>query len=237
MGWYDGTDGGNLITENTTLTEAENKTLYALWEHDTFVSGITRSISVKDKFIFGNDIPGMSKEELTAQFSNTNISVSMSTGRMSTGTTLNLVDDLGEVYDTLTVIVFGDVNGDGWYDGMDAVTVNCLANGMLSRNDVTAAQYFAADCNCDGAIDSFDVEILKEAGILLADVDQSKSNGELLETSSAYAEYLKLIDQSIETGTAETAEDTPTEEPAQINWFRMILSLFSALIDFIFCLL
>lgn len=165
MGWYDGTDGGNLITENTTLTEAENKTLYALWEHDTFVSGITRSISVKDKFIFGNDIPGMSKEELTAQFSNTNISVSMSTGRMSTGTTLNLVDDLGEVYDTLTVIVFGDVNGDGWYDGMDAVTVNCLANGMLSRNDVTAAQYFAADCNRDGAIDSFDVEILKEAGI------------------------------------------------------------------------
>lgn len=221
-GWYDA--DGNLITENTKLTEANNKTLYARWEHDTFISNITGDVTVEDKFIFGNDLPGMTQEELANQFTNSNISVSMNTERMSTGTTVNLTDDTGTVYDTITVVIFGDVNCDGWYDGTDAVIVKCITAGTLTREQVGEAVYMAADCNHDGVINSLDVDILEQAGVLLAQVDQSKSKKEL-QTDSAYIEYLSLIDQRVETNTE--------EEPLQTNWFQIIISFFKALLSFI----
>lgn len=110
-----------------------------------------------------------------------------------------------EIVDAYTVVIFGDVNGDGVYDGMDAMIVNCIANGMLTKEQVGEAVYMAADCNHDGVIDSLDVEILQQAGVLLANVDQSKTQEEL-QTSSAYVEYLNLIDQNVD-----EAPDTPSE--------------------------
>ncbi|MBQ7548872.1 MAG: hypothetical protein IJT03_04110 [Clostridia bacterium] len=65
----------------------------------------------------------------------------------------------------------------------------------------------AADCNHDGVIDDLDTAILEQAGVLLANVDQTKSQEELLETDS-YIEYIKLIDQS------PAADEEVTEEPA-----------------------
>ena len=93
----------------------------------------------------------------------------------------------------------------------------------------------AADCNHDGVIDQLDVDILQQAGVLLEEVDQTKSEEELLTTSSAYVEYLNLIDQ---TAAAEKAvEDTSTEEekePVSINWFEVIVSFFKMLLNFVF---
>ena len=72
-----------------------------------------------------------------------------------------------EVIDAYTVVIFGDVNGDGWYDGQDAVTVSMIAGGMLTREQVGEAVWMASDCNHDGVIDQADVEILNQAGVLL----------------------------------------------------------------------
>ena len=113
-----------------------------------------------------------------------------------------------------TVLIFGDVNGDGWYDGTDAVLVSCLANGMLTKDDVREAVYMAADCNHDGVIDQLDVELLNQAGTLLANVDQTKSAEVLLETSSAYVEYLDLIDQTPE---IEVEDETDTEIYTEVS--------------------
>ena len=79
-----------------------------------------------------------------------------------------------EVIDAYTVVLFGDVNGDGWYDGQDAVLVNMIANGMLTREQVGEAVWMAADCNHDGVIDQGDVDLLNRAGLLLSKVDQTK---------------------------------------------------------------
>ncbi len=117
-----------------------------------------------------------------------------------------------EVIDAYTVVLFGDVNGDGWYDGRDAVTVSMIANGMLSREQVGEAVWMAADCNHDGKIDQADVDLLNQAGLLLSSVDQTKSTEELLETSSEYNEYLNLIDQSVEVKSDEPVNDE-TEAP------------------------
>lgn len=66
----------------------------------------------------------------------------------------------------------------------------------------------AADCNHDGAIDQLDVDLLNEAGTLLANVDQSESADVLIETSSAYVEYISLVDQSPE---IEVEDNTETD--------------------------
>ena len=227
-GWYD-TDG-NLITENTIFTDAENKTLYACWEHDTFVINITKDISVEEKFIFGKDMLHMTAEELANQFANTNVSVLMKSDRMSTGTTANLVDDTGTVYDTITVVIFGDVNHDGVYDGMDAVTVSMIAAGMLTKEQVGEAVYMAADCNHDGVIDDNDVDLLEQAGLLLASVDQSKTQEEL-KTDSVYIQYLNLIDQN--SANEETEEQTPSALDKLIGFFADIYAFINNLINFI----
>ena len=139
-----------------------------------------------------------------------------------------------EVIDAYTVVLFGDVNGDGWYDGRDAVTVSMIANGMLSREQVGEAVWMAADCNHDGKIDQADVDLLNQAGLLLSSVDQTKPTEELLETSSEYNEYLNLIDQSFEVKSDETEQESPeTQKPSLLefllttiwNYIKLILSL------------
>ena len=148
----------------------------------------------------------------------------------------------------MTVVIFGDVNGDGWYDGQDAVFVSCLSNGMLTKESVGEAVYMAADCNHDGVIDQFDVDLLNQAGTLLANVDQTKPSEVLLETSAEYVEYISLIDQSpeieIEDDTDTPAADVETEETpeadtedAKVDIFEMILnfikSIFEMLLSYI----
>ena len=140
-----------------------------------------------------------------------------------------------EVIDAYTVVLFGDVNGDGWYDGRDAVTVSMIANGMLTREQVGEAVWMAADCNHDGKIDQADVDLLNQAGLLLSSVDQTKSTEELLETSSEYNEYLNLIDQSVDVKSDEPKQESPeTQKPSLLefllttiwNYIKLILSLF-----------
>lgn len=128
--------------------------------------------------------------------------------------------------DEFEVIIYGDVNGDGWYDGQDATTVNMLANGMLSREQVGDAAYMAADCNHDGVINQLDVDILNRAGVLLSDIDQTKSTDELLETSAAYAEYTKLVSQNVSPDIPKT-EEPPTQSK----------NIFERIIDFIMLLI
>ena len=140
----------------------------------------------------------------------------------------------GEVIDAYTVVLFGDVNGDGWYDGRDAVTVSMIANGMLTREQVGEAVWMAADCNHDGKIDQADVDLLNQAGLLLSSVDQTKPTEELLEISSEYNEYLNLIDQSVGVKSDEPEQESPeTQKPSLLefllttiwNYIKLILSL------------
>ena len=160
-------------------------------------------------------------------------SLEKSGAKIGTGT--KVVVKSGEVtVDNYIVILFGDINGDGWYDGQDAVMVNMIANGMLTREQVGEAVWMAADCNHDGKIDQADVDLLNQAGLLLSSVDQTKPTEELLKTSSEYNEYLNLIDQSVEVKSDEPEQESPeTQKPSLLefllttiwNYIKLILSL------------
>ena len=107
---------------------------------------------------------------------------------------------------------------------------------MLSKDDVSPAFYTAADCNHDGVIDSFDVAILEQAGLLLSNVDQSKSNEELA-TDEAFIEYLDLIDQTPdedvveEEETPQPEEDVETPETEELNLIEFIINIIKKLFE------
>lgn len=198
-GWYTAANGGEKITDSKVCNVGEYLTLYAHWYHDTFdLKNDTLIVDSDNRLVSGTDLFGITQTQLLSQFSNENMNVIMANDtRMSTGTVLQLIDSDHLVYDTLTVVIFGDVNGDGWYDGNDAFLVNLIVNGMLDKDDVDEAVWTAADCNHDGVIDENDVDLLTGAGLLLNNVDQSATQAEL-ETNAFYIEYMSLIDQSVE---------------------------------------
>ena len=149
-------------------------------------------------------------------------------GPVATGVAVKLIDKSNDVVEAYSIIIFGDVNGDGWYDGQDAVTVSMIVNGMLTREQVGEDAWMAADCNHDGKIDQSDVDLLNQAGVLLARIDQTKSSEELLETSAEYNEYLNLIGQN-----AEIAGDNPEDPSEHLGFFGRLKILFKKIIEYI----
>ena len=92
-----------------------------------------------------------------------------------TGSKINLMVN-GEVKDTYIVLIFGDVNGDASCDGMDAVIVDCLAFGVLTKAETGTVICEAADCNHDDVVNSDDVGLLRDAGLYIDSVSQVKAN-------------------------------------------------------------
>lgn len=174
-GWYTSAIGGNQITADSAVTITEDQTLYAHWTYNSFIKKYESRISLKNSYIYGSELIGMTSNTLISQFENTNIITSESTDRIGTGLTVSLFEEDGQAYDSLSVVVFGDVDGDGWYDGMDSVIVNCLANGLLSKEQIGEAGYMAADCNHDNNITQSDTILLELSGIKQYNIRQSDS--------------------------------------------------------------
>ena len=84
-----------------------------------------------------------------------------------TGTIVNVLDTNGDVVETYVLVIFGDVNGDGFVDASDSFDIE-LHDGWgyeMSSNGMRmeyAYQVFAADVCVDGSVDSsdaFDIEL------------------------------------------------------------------------------
>ena len=146
------------------------------------------------------------------------VKVTKSGDKIGTGTLVEIYKD-GYLVDTYMVVIFGDVDGDGWYDAQDAYIVSLITNGLLTREQTGEAKYLAADCNHDGVIDGTDIEILQNAGLLLGDVDQSKSREEL-QSDSAYEEYSSLIEQSPD----DAGQDDPSFDNSVFVYFYKLIT-------------
>lgn len=89
---------------------------------------------------------------------------------VGTGSVISLLDKDGAVVDQVTVVIYGDTDGDGLADGRDATIAGMIASGMLTLLDVGAYVYDAADVNSDGQINNEDVALLEQAGLFLFDI-------------------------------------------------------------------
>ena len=155
-----------------------------------------------------------------------------------TGTVATLKNG-DEIIAEYTVVIFGDIDGNGWYDANDAFIVNMIANGLLPQENLPDYMRAAADCNHDGEINELDFEILNNASLLIENIDQSATKAELA-TNSVYIEYMSLIDQS---AGLETEEETPSPETnapeAEINiesFFAMIFDILKQILKFVLSL-
>jgi len=84
-------------------------------------------------------------------------------GVMSTGATIELLDDAGNVVETYFFIFFGDTNCDGWVDGNDITFIEGIAGYSdfdFSGGDGTV-ESMAADVNGDGWIDGNDLSYVE----------------------------------------------------------------------------
>lgn len=168
-------------TKEDTFNESwEEVELYCNSIKVNFKNIISQELKIDyiNRLIFGLTQGSVSIDEKVEALNKNSFSVSKSNKNVGTGSVLSVLDKDNVSVEEFTVILFGDVNGDGWYDGQDAVIVNMLANGMLTREQVGEAVWMAADCNRDGVINQLDVELLNRAGLLLSKIDQTKSTKE-----------------------------------------------------------
>lgn len=134
----------NLATRATSNTEKHY--IYGLDEGFTDISDY---VTVKD----GTG---------TAQF----VPTSLGNG---TGSQLKIFTADGDLYETYTIIIYGDVNGDCIIDGQDAVIINCIANKFGSYPDYLK---HAADADGNNSVDSADVTTTEKYAINLDYIDQ-----------------------------------------------------------------
>ncbi len=152
---------------------------------------------------------------------------------MGTGTKIKVYDIEQQLVDTYTVVIFGDIDGNSWYDGTDAYFVSLVANGLISQSTLTDAQLAACDANHDGVIDANDVVLIEKAGLLLNDIDQNAAPEEL-ETNSVYLAYCSLIDQTVELVEPEQPVQTAEPQPAAQNILAWFSNLFSIVLNWIY---
>ena len=187
--------------------------------------GVDAEIDREENLLSGADIINKNPDEIKNMFANSNVEVSSETSKAGTGSTVTLYRANGGIFKEIEILIYGDVNSDGVYDAQDAFIVNCIANGMLTREQVGEAKFLAADCNHDGEVNSSDVLILEQAGLLLSKVEQAKDE-EMKE--QALGEYLDLIDQNPEIN---EADETTEEKTASI--FDRIIDFVKKIIDFL----
>ena len=74
----------------------------------------------------------------------------------------------GTILKTYTIIVFGDVNGDGTVDGFDALEIDLAINGLTT---LTGEFAIAADVNADGLVNKTDYDMVCAVASLTATLE------------------------------------------------------------------
>ena len=163
-------------------TGDDNCTLYAVWSRvpvSLSASENTSAVIDANHFIYGI-VPGITRAVFESEY----MSVSgdgrleysqTESGSFGTGTQLRLIDNLtGELLETYTLVIFGDVNGDGNITGLDAGMLVNMENYIAAFDPIIdAAQIKAADVNGDGNINGMDTGILVDVENYTRTIDQT----------------------------------------------------------------
>ena len=158
-------EGGSYITHIYAVDKGGNKTQLVLDPvevKDPAPKEITliSSASYKtEKSLLKNVAASTSVKSLLTQFENKGLEVVNSSGTaitgsalVGTGTKVNLYDG-DELVDSITVVVPGDVNGDGAVDSTDYVRVK---SAFLGSFTLSTAQNSAADVDVNNTLDATD---------------------------------------------------------------------------------
>lgn len=141
-------------------------------------------IDRENDFISGFDLEDMTVGNYLTEFENSsslirfydmNGKVLRNTYELTTCCYIQLRDSNNKVIDTVTVVVYGDVNCDYLIDGQDSVIISAMADGMLTAENTQGAMLEAADVNFDDEITSIDAEHTDMSGLYLQTIGQDKA--------------------------------------------------------------
>lgn len=139
---------------------------------------------------------------------------------IGTGTEINLIYNNRTVF-CYTALIYGDLNGDGWYDGEDSMIASLMLWGHLTSANTQAFLFEAADVNRNSTVDTDDIYVLQQAGVLLASVPQTEE-GTVDTDSTQWDEYIMLIEQVEEEADEEIEEEQPVTSLNIIEFIRFI---------------
>lgn len=129
----------------------EFSTIYTINENSKTISNIAEGSSVEDVVNGCTVNQGTTVRILNADGS-------AASGKAATGNILTVYNSANQVSAQYTIILYGDVTGDGEIDLFDIVRIKRY---MLKTYDVGGVYLGAADCNHDGNVDLFDIVGIK----------------------------------------------------------------------------
>ena len=119
----------------------------------------------------GEDLLALVKASAPAGYTATLESVASAAGYYGTGATVkvNVAELDGQTVATYTVVIYGDVNGDGAVDAFDAAVLDL---DLADVQALTGAYGLAADTNADAQVAVADYTLVKDAIAGTATIDQ-----------------------------------------------------------------
>lgn len=164
--------------ESFAVTAVGSKTLYAVWAPAVVeLVAQTNSTTVIDNdrgFIYGLKFE-VTEEELRNNYLNVIGNGTLEfeyTGSVGTGTIVRLRNNYsGNVDATYTIIIFGDINGDGMLTTTDISAIRNI-NARLVVYEDDSPYAFAADVTHDGDVNPSDVTKIRSMNARLDTIDQ-----------------------------------------------------------------
>ncbi len=148
--------------ENVDLTGAtESVKIASGGTQFSIIEGTTAVIDEESKYVYG--ITAGDEVENYFKVTNGTMEILPSPGGATNGTgaVINVKNSSGEILDSYTVIIFGDVNGDGEISGLDYGNVKTMATGgEIIENKISR---IAIDINGDGEVSGLDYGLIKTA--------------------------------------------------------------------------
>lgn len=136
------------------------------------VTGSTTVVETKKRVVYGL------AEELTLDTFKAHYAEVIGTGTiqcedsvLGTGSVIKVMDGATCRLE-YTVIIYGDLDGNGTTDANDSFLVSMISNGLLSVNSLNEYEKMAADPNHDGVINAADAVLLNDAALLKQVVNQ-----------------------------------------------------------------
>jgi uncharacterized repeat protein (TIGR02543 family) len=179
-GWF--LPDGTLVTESTVCTTAGDHTLTARWTaiavSETLVAKAdsTTVIDRERGFVYGLGF-GLTEAALREQYLDAadgyRMEIESETGAIGTGAVVRIIDDAtGDEIESFTVVIFGDVTGDGQLNSSDITVIRSVNAGLFTFDDAPAF-FFAADVTRDGNVNSSDITEVRSANAGLLEVSQT----------------------------------------------------------------
>ncbi len=202
------------ICHETETLELGNAIINCDFNNSILLSGLHTGITAEE-FLLNNTVDGPYEISVTPSYGSV----------LGTGSeiTVTYAPDISITY---SIVIFGDVNGDGICDGTDSVIISCITSRLITPAQAGPAVYMAADCNHDGAVSILDVRLADDAGLLRTDIDQSVSEEE---------EELPEISPvcTAESAASEIITDEPTEPQLSGSLNSRLIELIKKVIDII----